>query len=254
MLIGWAVLIGGIIGIATTYDELDPFPWETIAWGFLVGIGVVNALALLAFVLIRKGIERRTQKAAEEASRWASFRRFLNDFAGIPEAAPGSIEIWEQYLVYGIAFGVADRVLAAAQLHAPPELDTTSSIYWINPGGSLGSGRTAFAIGNISHAVAERVGPQHFGWRRRLLRWWRWRRRRRRWRRRRSLVTVPGLGQFGGAVLCDRPAGVVRHLPRVTVGIDEHAGVTAPEGLGAAPADGGAGRIGLGDHRIHFLG
>ncbi|MGH2752941.1 MAG: DUF2207 family protein, partial [Actinomycetota bacterium] len=159
MLVAWAGVAGGIVGLATTYDELDPFPWETIAWGSVVGIAVVNAIVLLGFVLVRKGIEKRTQEAAEEASRWASFRRFLNDFAGIPEATPGSIEIWERYLVYGIAFGIADRVLAAAQLHAPPELDTTSSVFWISHGGSLGSGRTAFAIGSISSAVASASVP-----------------------------------------------------------------------------------------------
>ena len=86
-------------------------------------------------------------KAEVEAERWDAFRRYLTDFPRLQEAPPVSLELWEQYLVYGIAFGIAERVLQGAQLHMPEALHEASSIYWISPSSDLGSGPSALAIG-----------------------------------------------------------------------------------------------------------
>ena len=93
---------------------------------------------------------RRRPEAEREAERWDAFRRYLTDFPRLAEAPPASLELWERYLVYGIAFGIAERVLQGAQLHMPEEIHQASSIYWISPGGDLGSGASALAIGDLS--------------------------------------------------------------------------------------------------------
>ncbi|MEA2460365.1 MAG: hypothetical protein QOH90_542, partial [Actinomycetota bacterium] len=126
--------------------------------GSLAGIFFTNALIMTAFAFYRRGWERRSHEGAEAAAKWEGFRRFLTDFAGMKEAVPGSIEVWEQYLCYGIAFGVAERVLAAAQLHAPPELGTESNLYFVTPHGPLGYGGSAFLFHDISSTVAS-VAP-----------------------------------------------------------------------------------------------
>src|SRR6185369_10858845 len=61
----------------------------------------------------------------------------------LQDAPPSTLELWERYLVYGIAFGIAERVLQGAQLHMPDEMHQASSIYWISPTGDLGSGPSA---------------------------------------------------------------------------------------------------------------
>ena len=58
-------------------------------------------------VLVDTG-DRRTRDA---------FRRYLTDFPRLQEAPPATLDLWERYLVYGIAFGIAERVLQGAQLH-----------------------------------------------------------------------------------------------------------------------------------------
>ena len=83
---------------------------------------------------------RRTQAGQAEAERWEAFRRYLTDFPRLQEAPPATLELWERFLVYGIAFGIAERVLQGAQLHMPEELHDQSTIYWISPTGDLGSG------------------------------------------------------------------------------------------------------------------
>ena len=71
------------------------------------------------------------------AERWDAFRRYLTDFPRLHEAPPATLALWERFLVYGIAFGIADRVLQGAQLHMPEALHEASAIYWISPGGDL---------------------------------------------------------------------------------------------------------------------
>ena len=128
----------------------------------------------------------RTKAGRDEAERWDAFRRYLTDFPRLQEAPPATLELWERFLVYGIAFGIAERVLQGAQLHMPEEMHHASTIYWISPTGDLGSGPSALGIGDLSlrasaqrsRSALERLGRL----RRRLL--GRGRRRRWRWRRR----------------------------------------------------------------------
>lgn len=49
-------------------------------------------------------------------------------------------------------------MLAAAQIHAPPELNETSPIYWVGSDGALGSGPSAFAISDIAGALTPASG------------------------------------------------------------------------------------------------
>lgn len=146
-----------------TYDPVAVFNLRTIVFAALTLIAGCNAVVLLVFAFFRRAWEKRSDAAANVAVGWTAFRRFLNDFAGMREAVPGSIAIWEQYLCYGIAFGVADRVLAAAQLHAPPELNQTSSVYWVGGYGQPGAGLSSFAIADISHAISTARPPSSSG-------------------------------------------------------------------------------------------
>ena len=140
--------IGAIIGNAAF--GLD---WMPPA---IVGAGFVNAAIFGVFVATRKGWVRRTSEGALLAARWEAFRRYLHDFSALEEAPPASLELWDTYLVYAIALGVASDVLEAARLKAPPELSERSNLY------------------------PTLVGQRW--WRRVLRRWrrWWWRRRRRR--------------------------------------------------------------------------
>ena len=69
---------------------------------------------------LSRGSGAAARRPAARGRAWQAFRRYLSDFPRLQEAPPASLELWERYLVYGIAFGIADRVLQGAQLaHAP---------------------------------------------------------------------------------------------------------------------------------------
>ena len=102
---------------------------------------------------------RRSAAGEAEAERWEAFRRYLTDFPRLKEAPPATLELWERYLVYGIAFGIAERVLQGAHLHMPEALHDQSTIYWISPTGDLGSGPSALAIGDLSSGFGSALAP-----------------------------------------------------------------------------------------------
>ena len=61
------------------------------------------------------------------AEQWEGFRRYLDDFPRLAEKPADTLPLWERYLIYGIAFGIAERVLEAAKVSFPAIAD--SSVY-----------------------------------------------------------------------------------------------------------------------------
>ena len=154
---------------------------QTMAIFIVIGM-VLGALALYIFLMFRRIRVRRSKEGALEAERWDAFRRYLTDFSRLKEAPPISLELWDRFLIYAIVFGVAEEVLQQARLHAPPELEQTSSIYWFGTYGVLGGPHR-------ERLRRPQLRPHRRLRATRLQRWWRWvlrrRRRRRGWRRRR---------------------------------------------------------------------
>jgi uncharacterized membrane protein len=87
-----------------------------LAPGFLRWVGPVVSIGLL--VLAIKALSRRTPEAALEVRRWDGLRRFMTDFSAMKEAGPQFLVLWEHYLVYAAALGVAEKLLENVQLAA----------------------------------------------------------------------------------------------------------------------------------------
>ncbi len=93
-----------------------------------------------------------------EKLQWEAFKKFLSDFALIKKYAPEDVVIWKEWLVYGTALGVAEKVEEALKKFAKveiPEVKTlnavrgnfssfsstlSSSISQASPSGSSGFG------------------------------------------------------------------------------------------------------------------
>jgi uncharacterized membrane protein len=102
---------------------------------------------------------RRTPDAQKEAERWEAFRRYLKDFPRLKDAPAATLQLWESYLVYGIAFGIAERVLKAAHLYMPPELHQQSTVYWMSSSPDLGSGATSIGISSLASDLESALTP-----------------------------------------------------------------------------------------------
>ncbi|MGH2692369.1 MAG: DUF2207 family protein [Actinomycetota bacterium] len=82
----------------------------------LIPVAVVGMI--LAHVLIRPRIG---EQGRERMAKWRAFRRFLTDFSSLPEAPALAVIIWEQYLVYATALGVAGEVEKQVKALIPPQ-------------------------------------------------------------------------------------------------------------------------------------
>ena len=148
----------GVNGWRSVYPR-----WSDVV---LIGLAVaafVNAAIVLGALTQRKLWRRRSPDGEVEAERWEAFRRYLTDFPRLQEAPPATLALWERFLVYGIAFGIADRVLQAAHLAMPEALAQASSIYWISPGGDLGSGASSMGIGDLASGFGSALAPPSSG-------------------------------------------------------------------------------------------
>jgi uncharacterized membrane protein len=133
--------------------------WSDVVLVALGGCAIANAV-MVGIALTRVRLwRRRTKSGQTEAERWDAFRRYLTDFPRLQDVPPATLELWERYLVYGIAFGIAERVLQGAHLHMPEELHNQSTIFWISPTGDLGSGPSALAIGDLSSGFGSALTP-----------------------------------------------------------------------------------------------
>ena len=109
---GFGAIILGIllIGFSLFFDFKGSFI-TTI-------IGVVMGAIGVGSLLIPSGVPGKyTLKGKLYAEKWTKFKKFLEDYSLIKEHPPESIAIWNEYLVYATALGVADKVYKAMKMH-----------------------------------------------------------------------------------------------------------------------------------------
>jgi uncharacterized membrane protein len=121
-----ALLALGMAGTALLY------PLSTTATFYFGATAFDGALVLFYASGIAKLVRRRRRTVAGqlEARRWEAFRRYLTDFPRLQESPAASLELWEQHLVYAIAFGRAQRVLEGAALYRL-EMLSGSPMFWL---------------------------------------------------------------------------------------------------------------------------
>ncbi|HCZ05973.1 MAG TPA: hypothetical protein DHV12_02365 [Thermotogae bacterium] len=78
-------------------------------------------LGLAPVILPRDIFARWSKRGREYYLRWKAFERFLRDFSLLSTYPPDSIKVWENYLVYGTALGLADTVSRSMKELVPRE-------------------------------------------------------------------------------------------------------------------------------------
>jgi len=120
LLLGAGFLALGIAGLAD-----PPLVRQDL---ILTAIGAALVLNAVVVLLLRASVwRRRGPKLQASAEGWEGFRRYLNDFPRLADKPADTLPLWESYLVYGISFGIAERVLEAARVDFPAI--STSSVY-----------------------------------------------------------------------------------------------------------------------------
>jgi uncharacterized membrane protein len=121
-----ALLALGMAGTALLYSLSTTATFYFGATAFDGALVLFYASGIATLVRRR----RRTAEGQLEARRWEAFRRYLTDFPRLRESPAASLELWEQHLVYAIAFGRAERVLEGAALYRL-EMLSGSPMFWL---------------------------------------------------------------------------------------------------------------------------
>ena len=72
-----------------------------------------------------------TYEGQEEAMMWKGLKKYLNDYSMLDERLVPEIVIWEKYMVYATAFGIADKVLKQLKI-VHPEMFDKNDMYYAN--------------------------------------------------------------------------------------------------------------------------
>ncbi len=104
------------------------------AGAFAVWLLPAGVLSLIAALI---PMDRRVRpEFRERVARWKAFRRFLRRFSSLPDAPAMAVVIWERYLAYAVALGVAGQVEKQVKALVPEE--ELPSPWADAPAGSLG--------------------------------------------------------------------------------------------------------------------
>jgi uncharacterized membrane protein len=163
-ILGWSIPAFIVAGIALLVVSINGFNSTAPLWSdvLMLAFGLAcfpNAVVAAIGATRVKLWRRRTLDAEKEAERWEAFRRYLKDFPRLKDAPAATLGLWESYLVYGIAFGIAEQVLKAAHLYMPPELHQQSTVYWISSSPDLGSGATSLGISSLASDLESALTP-----------------------------------------------------------------------------------------------
>jgi uncharacterized membrane protein YgcG len=109
--LGWAVLASLTAGIV----------FGIFAANVPLGLGLFLEAFVLWHVARRLLPPRPTQAAAAALSGWKAFRRYLRQFSSLKEAPAASVVIWERYLAFAVALGVAKEVEKQVKSFVPVE-------------------------------------------------------------------------------------------------------------------------------------
>ncbi|MDN5367272.1 MAG: hypothetical protein PWQ11_683, partial [Candidatus Diapherotrites archaeon] len=120
------IIRNGLAGLAILYFVISYISGDAFSFGV--------AFAMLANVAILSGMSpdvlgRWKDGYGREYSRWQAFKRFLSDLTRIKEYSEQFRSMWQDWLIYGAALGVADKVLKAIKELNVPDVSEYSDVY-----------------------------------------------------------------------------------------------------------------------------
>ena len=102
-----------------------------ISLAFFIVVTIIN---LILNIKITTSFNGFTQKGINEQEQWKAFKKYMEDFSYLNEKEVPELVLWEKYLVYATAFGIANKVLKQLKVKYPElnNQDTISNMVLFN--------------------------------------------------------------------------------------------------------------------------
>ncbi len=89
----------------------------------VIGIMPIPAILMIANAIVHFNIRNKknslTDKGLEEKAKWVGLKKYMEDFSLLNEKEVPDLKLWEKYLVFATAFGIADKVLKQLKIKYP---------------------------------------------------------------------------------------------------------------------------------------
>ena len=108
------IIFFAIFAIAFTSEFLNVFGYIGI-----FGLIVCQVIAIVINSRTLKKINVYTQKGIDEKEMWKGLKKYMEDFSMLDKREVPEIAIWEHFLVFATAFGIADKVLKQLKVVYP---------------------------------------------------------------------------------------------------------------------------------------
>lgn len=95
-----------------------------LAAGFTILISIIN---LVMCGMLASRFNGFTQKGENEREEWKAFKKYMEDFSLLNEREVPELVLWEKFLVYATAFGIAEKVIKQLKIKFP-ELNDPNNI------------------------------------------------------------------------------------------------------------------------------
>ncbi len=124
-------------------------------WFLPALVGGLTAVVLIAYPSAR--LKRLSPEYSERSAKWRAFERWTRDFPSLEDDPPATLDLWKRILVFGVAFGTADRMIDSGRIPAPVvESSSDWSSYYFQGGVTdQAFNGTAFGSGFSSQVAPE---------------------------------------------------------------------------------------------------
>ena len=108
-----------------------------IVFSICFGAGFLFIIPVILFIVnailcnkIAKKLNLLTQKGVDIQEQWKGLKKYMEDFSMLDRREVPELVIWERYLVYATAFGIADKVLKQLKIVYPnfDEISSTTNL------------------------------------------------------------------------------------------------------------------------------
>ena len=114
-----------IICICTAFALIESF--GTILLVGTIVFGIIMFLNIVATGIAISKIDVFTQEGIDEIAKWKGLKKYMQEFSLLDKREVPEIAIWEHFLVFATAFGIADKVLEQLKI-VYPDIENTINV------------------------------------------------------------------------------------------------------------------------------
>ena len=151
----------GLVAAALTFFFTIANPLPAAIYALIASI-ILGIVSIISLVMPQKVAGQWTTHGEEFDAKWRNFKKYIQDFSLIKEYPPESVKVWNKYLVYATALGVADQVRKSMEMYLPDEQLAQSDIFLFHYYGGYWLLASSLDAG-MSTAAAANSGGSDFG-------------------------------------------------------------------------------------------